>query len=114
MVYARIILKWLSPKWNDLNKFANVYNVKGNHHKMAFRKSYYEDNVLSFTLSFHFYLLQVILAFLYRTFMGIMNLFGLETKTCWNVTRVEPLNEVQSCEGTFFSYTAAGLSLMFT
>uniref|UniRef100_A0A8C8ZD70 Dpy-19 like 2 n=1 Tax=Prolemur simus TaxID=1328070 RepID=A0A8C8ZD70_PROSS len=31
--------------------------------------------------------------------MGIMNLFGLETKTCWNVTRIEPLNEVQSCEG---------------
>uniref|UniRef100_A0A8C7ENX9 Dpy-19 like 2 n=1 Tax=Neovison vison TaxID=452646 RepID=A0A8C7ENX9_NEOVI len=31
--------------------------------------------------------------------VGIMNLFGLEAKTCWNVTRVEPLNEVQSCEG---------------
>uniref|UniRef100_A0A8I3PWR6 Dpy-19 like 2 n=1 Tax=Canis lupus familiaris TaxID=9615 RepID=A0A8I3PWR6_CANLF len=41
----------------------------------------------------------VIIAFWYRIFVGIMNLFGLETKTCWNVTRVEPLNEVQSCEG---------------
>ncbi|XP_059875769.1 probable C-mannosyltransferase DPY19L2 [Delphinus delphis] len=47
---------------------------------------------------FHLYP-EVIIAFWYRTFMGIMNLFGLETKTCWNVTRVEPLNEVQSCEG---------------
>ncbi|TEA34350.1 hypothetical protein DBR06_SOUSAS13710022, partial [Sousa chinensis] len=49
---------------------------------------------------FHLYP-EVIIAFWYRTFMGIMNLFGLETKTCWNVTRVEPLNEVQSCEGMF-------------
>ncbi|XP_008839436.1 probable C-mannosyltransferase DPY19L2 [Nannospalax galili] len=31
--------------------------------------------------------------------MGIMDLLGIETKTCWNVTRMEPLNEVQSCEG---------------
>ncbi|XP_007956434.1 probable C-mannosyltransferase DPY19L2, partial [Orycteropus afer afer] len=41
----------------------------------------------------------VIIASCYRTLMGIMNLFGLETKTCWNVTRLEPLNEIQSCEG---------------
>lgn len=75
---------------------------------MVFWKSYYEDNVLSFTLSFHFYLLQVILAFLYRTVVGLLNLFGIEAKTCWNVTRVEPLNEVQSCEGMFISYAAAG------
>ncbi|XP_024418692.2 probable C-mannosyltransferase DPY19L2 isoform X1 [Desmodus rotundus] len=54
--------------------------------------------VINTVKRFHLYP-EVILAFLYRTFMGIMNLFGLETKTCWNVTRVEPLNEVQSCEG---------------
>ncbi|XP_054520155.2 probable C-mannosyltransferase DPY19L2 isoform X8 [Pan troglodytes] len=47
---------------------------------------------------FHLYP-EVIIASWYCTFMGIMNLFGLETKTCWNVTRIEPLNEVQSCEG---------------
>uniref|UniRef100_A0A2K5Y9E6 Dpy-19 like 2 n=1 Tax=Mandrillus leucophaeus TaxID=9568 RepID=A0A2K5Y9E6_MANLE len=43
--------------------------------------------------------LKVVIGSWYCTFMGIMNLFGLETKTCWNVTRIEPLNEVQSCEG---------------
>ncbi|CAH6858375.1 Dpy19l2 [Phodopus roborovskii] len=41
----------------------------------------------------------VVIAYWYRTIVGIMDLFGMETKTCWNVTRVEPLNEVQSCEG---------------
>ncbi|XP_008259852.2 LOW QUALITY PROTEIN: probable C-mannosyltransferase DPY19L2 [Oryctolagus cuniculus] len=54
--------------------------------------------VINTVKRFHLYP-EVILAFWYRTFMGIMNLFGLEAKTCWNVTRIEPLNEVQSCEG---------------
>ncbi|KAM5303804.1 putative C-mannosyltransferase DPY19L2 [Glossophaga mutica] len=54
--------------------------------------------VINTVKRFHLYP-EVILAFLYRTLVGIMNLFGLEAKTCWNVTRVEPLNEVQSCEG---------------
>ncbi|XP_007128354.2 probable C-mannosyltransferase DPY19L2 [Physeter macrocephalus] len=54
--------------------------------------------VINTVKRFHLYP-EVIIAFWYRTFVGIMNLFGLETKTCWNVTRVEPLNEVQSCEG---------------
>ncbi|XP_055149414.1 probable C-mannosyltransferase DPY19L2 isoform X2 [Symphalangus syndactylus] len=54
--------------------------------------------VINTVKRFHLYP-EVIIAFWYRTFMGIMNLFGLETKTCWNVTRIEPLNEVQSCEG---------------
>nr|XP_019814992.1 PREDICTED: putative C-mannosyltransferase DPY19L2P1 [Bos indicus] len=56
--------------------------------------------VINTVKRFHLYP-EVILAFCYRTFVGIMNLFGLETKTCWNVTRIEPLNEVQSCEGMF-------------
>ncbi|XP_062970592.1 probable C-mannosyltransferase DPY19L2 [Cynocephalus volans] len=54
--------------------------------------------VINTVKRFHLYP-EVIIACWYRTFMGIMNLLGLETKTCWNVTRVEPLNEVQSCEG---------------
>ncbi|XP_072820784.1 probable C-mannosyltransferase DPY19L2 isoform X2 [Vicugna pacos] len=54
--------------------------------------------VINTVKRFHLYP-EVIIAFWYRTYMGIMNLFGLETKTCWNVTRIEPLNEVQSCEG---------------
>ncbi|KAB0401235.1 hypothetical protein E2I00_004450 [Balaenoptera physalus] len=53
----------------------------------------------------------VIIAFWYRIFVGIMNLFGLETKTCWNVTRVEPLNEVQSCEGMFLPKMLFGTQL---
>jgi len=58
--------------------------------------------VINTVKRFHLYP-EVIIAFWYRTFVGIMNLFGLEAKTCWNVTRVEPLNEVQSCEGMFLS-----------
>ncbi|XP_004385369.1 probable C-mannosyltransferase DPY19L2 [Trichechus manatus latirostris] len=54
--------------------------------------------VINTVKRFHLYP-EVIIASCYRTFVGIMNLFGLETKTCWNVTRVQPLNEVQSCEG---------------
>ncbi|XP_036102789.1 probable C-mannosyltransferase DPY19L2 isoform X1 [Molossus molossus] len=54
--------------------------------------------VINTVKRFHLYP-EVILAFWYRTLVGIMNFLGIETKTCWNVTRVEPLNEVQSCEG---------------
>ncbi|XP_045351247.1 probable C-mannosyltransferase DPY19L2 [Leopardus geoffroyi] len=54
--------------------------------------------VINTVKRFHLYP-EVIIAFWYRIFVGIMSLFGLEAKTCWNVTRVEPLNEVQSCEG---------------
>ncbi|KAG3278130.1 dpy-19 like 1 [Ictidomys tridecemlineatus] len=54
--------------------------------------------VINTVKRFHLYP-EVIIAYWYRTFVGITNLFGVETKTCWNVTRVEPLNEVQSCEG---------------
>ncbi|XP_058534214.1 probable C-mannosyltransferase DPY19L2 isoform X2 [Ochotona princeps] len=54
--------------------------------------------VINTVKRFHLYP-EVILAFWYRIFMGIMNIFGIEAKTCWNVTRIEPLNEVQSCEG---------------
>ncbi|XP_036183235.1 probable C-mannosyltransferase DPY19L2 isoform X2 [Myotis myotis] len=54
--------------------------------------------VINTVKRFHLYP-EVILAFWYRTFVGITNVFGIETKTCWNVTRVQPLSEVQSCEG---------------
>ncbi|XP_036846435.1 LOW QUALITY PROTEIN: probable C-mannosyltransferase DPY19L2 [Manis javanica] len=54
--------------------------------------------VINTVKRFHLYP-EVIIAFWYRAFVGIMDLLGLETKTCWNVTRVEPLNEIQSCEG---------------
>ncbi|XP_006510491.1 probable C-mannosyltransferase DPY19L2 isoform X2 [Mus musculus] len=54
--------------------------------------------VINTVKRFHLYP-EVVIAYWYRTIIGIMNLFGIETKTCWNVTRMEPLNEVQSCEG---------------
>uniref|UniRef100_A0A8C5NYP9 Dpy-19 like 2 n=1 Tax=Jaculus jaculus TaxID=51337 RepID=A0A8C5NYP9_JACJA len=54
--------------------------------------------VINTVKRFHLYP-EVVIAYWYRTFTGIMNFLGIETKTCWNVTRVEPLNEVQSCEG---------------
>ncbi|XP_076976123.1 putative C-mannosyltransferase DPY19L2 isoform X2 [Tamandua tetradactyla] len=54
--------------------------------------------VINTVKRFHLYP-EVVIAFWYRVYTGIMNLFGLETKTCWNVTRVEPLSEVESCEG---------------
>lgn len=31
-----VILKWLFPNWNDLNKFGQVYSAKGSHHEMVF------------------------------------------------------------------------------
>ncbi|KAH0506016.1 putative C-mannosyltransferase DPY19L1 [Microtus ochrogaster] len=54
--------------------------------------------VINTVKRFHLYP-EVIIAYWYRTIVGTMDLFGLETKTCWNVTRIEPLSEVQSCEG---------------
>ncbi|KAL1781731.1 putative C-mannosyltransferase DPY19L2 [Sigmodon hispidus] len=54
--------------------------------------------VINTVKRFHLYP-EVVIAYWYRTVVGIMNLFGLETKTCWNVTRMEPLKEIQSCEG---------------
>uniref|UniRef100_A0A673UC44 Dpy-19 like 2 n=1 Tax=Suricata suricatta TaxID=37032 RepID=A0A673UC44_SURSU len=54
--------------------------------------------VINTVKRFHLYP-EVVIAFWYRTFVGILSLFGLEAKTCWNVTRLEPLNDVQSCEG---------------
>ncbi|XP_021110255.1 probable C-mannosyltransferase DPY19L2 isoform X3 [Heterocephalus glaber] len=54
--------------------------------------------VINTVKRFHLYP-EVVLAFWYRTFTGIMNLFEVETKTCWNVTRVGFPSEVESCEG---------------
>ncbi|XP_048193082.1 probable C-mannosyltransferase DPY19L2 [Perognathus longimembris pacificus] len=54
--------------------------------------------VINTVKRFHLYP-EVVIAYWYRIFMGIMHLFGIEAKTCWNVTRLEPLNEVTSCEG---------------
>ncbi|XP_032766093.1 probable C-mannosyltransferase DPY19L2 [Rattus rattus] len=54
--------------------------------------------VINTVKRFHLYP-EVVIAFWFRTVIGILNLFGIESKTCWNVTRMEPLNEVQSCEG---------------
>ncbi|CAO2635731.1 Probable C-mannosyltransferase DPY19L2 [Lemmus lemmus] len=54
--------------------------------------------VINTVKRFHLYP-EVIIAYWYRTIVGTMELIGLETKTCWNVTRIEPLSEVQSCEG---------------
>ncbi|XP_005609350.2 probable C-mannosyltransferase DPY19L2 isoform X1 [Equus caballus] len=54
--------------------------------------------VINTVKRFHLYP-EVIIAFWYRTIVGLMNFIGLETKTCWNVTRIGPVNEVQSCEG---------------
>ncbi|XP_069870308.1 probable C-mannosyltransferase DPY19L2 isoform X2 [Dipodomys merriami] len=54
--------------------------------------------VINTVKRFHLYP-EVVIAYWYRIFMGIMHLLGIEAKTCWNVTRLEPLNEVMSCEG---------------
>ncbi|XP_006887658.1 PREDICTED: probable C-mannosyltransferase DPY19L2-like [Elephantulus edwardii] len=42
---------------------------------------------------------KVLMASCYRTLVGLMNLFDIETKTCWNVTRREALDQIESCEG---------------
>ncbi|XP_023569139.1 probable C-mannosyltransferase DPY19L2 [Octodon degus] len=54
--------------------------------------------VINTVKRFHLYP-EVVLAYWYRTFTGIMNLFGVETKACWNVTRVGFPSQVESCEG---------------
>ncbi|XP_013376745.1 PREDICTED: probable C-mannosyltransferase DPY19L2 isoform X2 [Chinchilla lanigera] len=54
--------------------------------------------VINTVKRFHLYP-EVVLAYWYRTFTGMMNLFGIQTKVCWNVTRVGFPNEVESCEG---------------
>ncbi|XP_037692989.1 probable C-mannosyltransferase DPY19L2 isoform X2 [Choloepus didactylus] len=54
--------------------------------------------VINTVKRFHLYP-EVIIAFWYRVYTGIMNLFGIETKICWNVTRIELPNEIESCEG---------------
>ncbi|XP_021110217.1 probable C-mannosyltransferase DPY19L2 isoform X1 [Heterocephalus glaber] len=54
--------------------------------------------VINTVKRFHLYP-EVILAYWYRTVTGITNLFGVETKTCWNVTSVGLPSEVESCEG---------------
>ncbi|KAM6156434.1 putative C-mannosyltransferase DPY19L2 [Erethizon dorsatum] len=54
--------------------------------------------VINTVKRFHLYP-EVVLAYWYRTFTGIMNLFGVETKACWNITRLGLPSEVESCEG---------------
>lgn len=54
--------------------------------------------VINTVKRFHLYP-EVVLAYWYRTFRGITNLFGVETKACWNVTRAGFPSEVESCEG---------------
>ncbi|KAM5273568.1 putative C-mannosyltransferase DPY19L2 [Ctenodactylus gundi] len=54
--------------------------------------------VINAVKRFHLYP-EVVVACWYRAFMGITNFFGIETKTCWTVRRMEPHHEVQSCEG---------------
>uniref|UniRef100_H0V1S5 Dpy-19 like 2 n=2 Tax=Cavia porcellus TaxID=10141 RepID=H0V1S5_CAVPO len=54
--------------------------------------------VINTVKRFHLYP-EVVLAYWYRAFIGIMNLFGIQTKACWNVTREGFPREVESCEG---------------
>ncbi|KAM6156441.1 LOW QUALITY PROTEIN: putative C-mannosyltransferase DPY19L2 [Erethizon dorsatum] len=54
--------------------------------------------VINTVKRFHLYP-EVVLAYWYCTFTGITNLFGIETKACWNITRVGFPSEVESCEG---------------
>nr|XP_023420913.1 probable C-mannosyltransferase DPY19L2 [Cavia porcellus] len=54
--------------------------------------------VINTVKRFHLYP-EVVLAYWYRIFTGITNLFGIETKACWNVTRMGVPSEVESCEG---------------
>ncbi|XP_048117426.1 dpy-19-like 1, like isoform X1 [Alosa alosa] len=42
---------------------------------------------------------EVLLAFWYRTYTGIMDFFGIPTKMCWSINRGEGLDAVESCEG---------------
>ncbi|XP_013376716.1 PREDICTED: probable C-mannosyltransferase DPY19L2 isoform X2 [Chinchilla lanigera] len=54
--------------------------------------------VINTVKRFHLYP-EVVLAYWYRTFTGITNLFGIQTKACWSVTRMGFPSEVESCEG---------------
>ncbi|XP_027719756.1 probable C-mannosyltransferase DPY19L1 [Vombatus ursinus] len=42
---------------------------------------------------------EVVLASWYRMYTWIMDLFGIQTKICWTVTRGEGLSPIESCEG---------------
>ncbi|CAB1321134.1 unnamed protein product [Coregonus sp. 'balchen'] len=42
---------------------------------------------------------EVFLGSLFRIYTGTMDFFGIPTKACWNVTRADGLNPVESCEG---------------
>ncbi|ELW70437.1 Protein dpy-19 like protein 2 [Tupaia chinensis] len=48
--------------------------------------------VINTVKRFHLYP-EVVIACWYRVFMGMMNVLGVEAKTCWNVTRIEPLSQ---------------------
>ncbi|XP_023569136.1 probable C-mannosyltransferase DPY19L2 [Octodon degus] len=54
--------------------------------------------VINTVKRFHLYP-EVVLAYWYRIFTGITTLFGIETKACWNITRVGFPSQVESCEG---------------
>ncbi|XP_027719468.1 probable C-mannosyltransferase DPY19L2 [Vombatus ursinus] len=62
------------------------------------------DNLTEFPLvinavkRFHLYP-EVIIAFWYRLYIGTMDLTGIRTKVCWNVSRGQELHPVESCEG---------------
>ncbi|XP_074140407.1 putative C-mannosyltransferase DPY19L2 isoform X2 [Sminthopsis crassicaudata] len=53
--------------------------------------------VINAVKRFHLYP-EVILAFWYRLYTGTMDLIGIQTKVCWNVSRGQGLNPVESCE----------------
>ncbi|KAL8165605.1 UNVERIFIED_CONTAM: hypothetical protein K2H54_049147 [Gekko kuhli] len=42
---------------------------------------------------------EVLLAFWYRMYTGMMNVIGISTKSCWIVNRGEDVSPVESCEG---------------
>ncbi|XP_020824755.1 protein C-mannosyl-transferase DPY19L1-like isoform X2 [Phascolarctos cinereus] len=54
--------------------------------------------VINAVKRFHLYP-EVIIAFWYRVYIGTMDLTGIRTKVCWNVSRGQGLNPVESCEG---------------
>ncbi|XP_077158892.1 protein C-mannosyl-transferase DPY19L1 [Paroedura picta] len=42
---------------------------------------------------------EVVLAFWYRMYTGMMNVTGISTKSCWIVNRGEGVSPIESCEG---------------
>ncbi|XP_053116675.1 probable C-mannosyltransferase DPY19L1 isoform X2 [Hemicordylus capensis] len=42
---------------------------------------------------------EVVLASWYRIYTGIMDVIGIQSKTCWTVNRGEGLSPIESCEG---------------